>query len=302
MVERMSNVTIFTAPKAFSDPHINIIQRNAILSWKALGTQAEVLLIGDEDGMKKVAADLNVRQLPDVKRNDKGTPLVSSIFSLAREAAAHEIMIYLNADILLLPEVLNVIDTIQDLEKDFLLVGRRWDLDLTKEIDFSDDWLANIDRQLNKVGRLRSVAAMDYFIFPRNLFQDIPNFAIGRAGWDNWMIYHAVQQPWPVIDITSSNRIVHQNHDYRHLPNGVVHYDLEESYQNVSLAGGIRASYDLLDVPYVFREGRISRKSVTLPRLLRKIERFVMPMEQRGWRWQLTRLLRKTRRKISGTR
>ena len=144
----MSNITIFTAPKAFSDPHINIIQRNAIQSYKDLGPRAEVFLIGDEEGMKEAASDLGVRQLPDVKRNEMGTPLVSSIFSLARDAASNEIMIYLNADIMLLPECLDVIDTIRDLEKDFLLVGRRWDLDIMREIDFSSDWQEDIERQI----------------------------------------------------------------------------------------------------------------------------------------------------------
>ena len=295
----MSNITIFTAPKAFSDPHINIIQRNAIESWKDLGPRAEVFLVGNEDGMKETAVELGVRQLPDVVRNEMGTPIVSSIFSLARKAASHEIMIYLNADIMLLPEVLGVIDSVQKLEKDFLLVGRRWDLDLKQGIDFTADWLEEIERQLGEIGKLHSMAAMDYFIFPRHLFRDIPNFAIGRAGWDNWMILHAIQQPWPVIDITPSNRVIHQNHDYRHLPNGVMHYDLEESSRNVILAGGMRTTHDLLDVPLIFKEGRISRKYLTVPRLFRKMERIVMPEEQKGWRWQLTRLLRRTRRKIS---
>jgi len=286
----MSNITIFTAPKAFSDPHINIIQRNAIESWKDLGPRAEVFLVGNEDGMKETAVELGVRQLPDVVRNEMGTPIVSSIFSLARKAASHEIMIYLNADIMLLPEVLGVIDSVQKLEKDFLLVGRRWDLDLKQGIDFTADWLEEIERQLGEIGKLHSMAAMDYFIFPRHLFHNIPNFAIGRAGWDNWMILHAIQQPWPVIDITPSNRVIHQNHDYRHLPNGVMHYDLEESSRNVILAGGMRTTHDLLDVPLIFKEGRISRKYLTVPRLFRKMERIVMPEEQKGWRWQLTRL------------
>ena len=40
-------------------------------------------------------------------------------------------------------------------------------------------------------GRLHPPGGSDYFIFPRNCFTKIPNFAIGRAGWDNWMFYHA---------------------------------------------------------------------------------------------------------------
>ena len=295
----MNNVTIFSAPKAFADPHINIIQRNAIRSWKDLGQRVEIFLIGDEEGMEEAAAEIGVRQLPEVSRNDLGTPLVSSIFRLAREAASHEILIYLNADILLLPECLDVIDLIVAQKEEYLLVGRRWDLEIKNEIDFSGNWQADIKRQLLETGRLHSEKAIDYFIFPRHLFRDIPEFAIGRAGWDNWMIYHAAQQPWPVIDITLSNRIIHQNHDYRHLPDGAAHYDLEESYQNVTLAGGMRTTYDLLDVPLVFQDRRIKRKKLSLARILRKLERFVMPSEQKGWRWQLTRMLRRTRRRIS---
>jgi len=295
----MRTITIFTAPKPFTDSHINIIQRNAIQSWTDLGPRAEVFLIGDEDGMSEAASELNVRQLSDVERNEMGTPLVSSIFSLAREAASHEIMIYLNADIMLLPEVFDVVDGIANLRKDFLLVGKRWDLDQKQAIDFSGEWLADVERKLDESGRLHSVNAMDYFIFPRHLFQQVPPFAIGRAGWDNWMIYHAVNQPWPVIDITSSHRIIHQNHDYRHLPDGAAHYDLEESYQNVNLAGGMKTTYNLLDVPLKYQDGRIRRKKPTITRLLRKLELIIMPLEQKGWRWELTRVLRKTRRKIS---
>ena len=179
------------------------------------------------------------------------------------------------------------------------MVGRRWGLDLKREIDFSGEWVADLERKLNESGRLHSATAMDYFIFPRHLFGDIPPFAIGRAGWDNWMIYHAIQQSWQVIDLTPSHRVIHQKHDYRHLPDGVVHYDLEESYQNVALAGGMRSTYDLLDVPLVFQDGRIQRKRITLSRILRKMERIVIPAEQKGWRWELTRILRKTRRKVS---
>ena len=82
----MANLTIFTAPKAFSDPHINTIQRNAIQSWQHLGDEVDVLLVGDEDGMADIADEYNLLHLPDVSRNDWGTPLVNSIFELAIQA------------------------------------------------------------------------------------------------------------------------------------------------------------------------------------------------------------------------
>ncbi len=73
----MSLLTIFTAPKPFTNPHIAIIQRNAIQSWLHLGLEVEVFLVGDEPGMAEVAAEYQVRQLAEVRRSEQGTPLVS---------------------------------------------------------------------------------------------------------------------------------------------------------------------------------------------------------------------------------
>ena len=295
----MSSVTIFSSPKPFLDPHIRIIQRNAICSWKALGEDVDVILIGDEPGLAETASEIGVDFEPDVARNDFGTPLVHSLFHQARQASESEILIYINADIILLPDILDVIEKIQKLEKDFLLVGRRWDLDISHELNFDGNWSDELIELLNNKGKLRAPTAMDFFAFPCNLFQNIPPFAIGRAGWDNWMIYYAVHQPWTVIDATPSLKVIHQNHDYSHLPGGKPHYDLEESFQNVALSGGMKTLYDLLDVNLTFKDEIIRRKGLTLPRSLRKLERLVMPEEKEGWRWSMTRKLRKWRKRVA---
>lgn len=295
----MNGITIFSTPKPFSDSHINIIQRNAIRSWKALGSQVEVILIGDEPGLSESALDIGVRHIPEVDKNQQGTPLVHSIFKQARESTENEILMFSNADIILLPECLPVIQNIHQQEKEFLLVGRRWDLVITSELDFKGNWTVELDDQRSREGKLRGPTAMDYFIFPRYLFQEIPPFAIGRAGWDNWMVYHAIKQDWTVIDITPSVIVIHQDHDYDHLPEGRPHYDLDESSQNVNLGGGFTKTYDLLDVNWEFTGGRIRKVQLTLPRVLRIMERRVMPQGKEGWRWWLTRKLRQLRRKVS---
>lgn len=298
----MAEIAIFTAPKPFTDPHINTIQRNAIQSWKVLGPRVDVLMVGDEEGMEAAAEELKVVHLRDVAKNELGTPLVNAIFDMARSASNADYLFYANADIIFLPEVLDVLDRIRELKENFLLVGRRWDLDLPQSLDFSGSWQLDLEEKRAAEGVLSSQTAMDYFIFPRELFQEIPPFAIGRAGWDNWMIYHAHQQGWPVIDLTASNRVIHQNHDYRHLPGGEIHYDLEESRQNVDLAGGMQTTFDLLDVRLIFVNGMIRRKPLDLPSFLRSLERQVIPEEQEGWRWSLTRVLRKTRKRIERNR
>ncbi len=96
-------LTLFTAPKPFTNPHVALIQRNALLSWMHLGSEVKVLMIGDEPGMAEFAAESGITQLPQVARNLQGTPLVSSIFKLARENSSSPMLAYVNADILLTP-------------------------------------------------------------------------------------------------------------------------------------------------------------------------------------------------------
>jgi hypothetical protein len=130
----------------------------------------------------------------------------------------------------------------------------------------------------------------------------MPDFAIGRAGWDNWMIYHARQQGWPVIDGTPDVMILHQNHDYSHLPGGKPHYDHQESQENMARAGGLANMYMVLDADRQLKDGRVQRPSLTTTRLVRSVERWLMPKDGslRGRRGALARRFRRMRRKLYG--
>jgi hypothetical protein len=300
----MAILTIFTAPKAFTDAHIATIQRNAIRCWTELDPQVEVLLVGDEPGMAQAAAELQVRQLRQVARNREGTPLVNSIFAQARAHSTAPLLAYLNADILVFPDFVATARKVAALSQKFLLVGQRWDLEVTRNLDFGPGWDQRLRDDLQRRGRQHAPAGSDYFIFPCDLFIEMPDFAIGRAGWDNWMIYYARQQGWPVIDATPSLQIIHQNHDYSHLPGGQPHYDLEESERNTALAGGQMHMYNVLDTDRQLRGGRIQAPRPSLLRLLRLAEMKLAPPDgsRRGPRWAMARRFRRWRRALTGSR
>src|SRR5690606_38279347 len=136
----MPLLTIFTAPKPFTNPHIDTIQRNAIQSWLQLGPDVEVFLIGEEDGLAEVAQEFGLTHLPEVRRNSEGTPLVSSIFDLARQVSNSPLLAYVNADIILLPDFVTVSRQVMQQAEQFLIVGQRWDLDVRSRLDFSTGW------------------------------------------------------------------------------------------------------------------------------------------------------------------
>ena len=126
-------LTILTIPKPFQGT-IGLIQRNAILSWTRLEPSCEVILLGDEEGVREFAGEYDLRHLPAIENNEFGTPLLSSAFELGQAAATFETLAYVNADIILMSDFAEAVSRV-DLPNQ-LLVGRRWDAVIDEAIDF----------------------------------------------------------------------------------------------------------------------------------------------------------------------
>jgi hypothetical protein len=272
----MPLITLFSAPKPFTDPHIATIQRNALKSWTLL-PEVEVILLGEETGLAEAARELGVRHISDVQCNDNGTPLISSMFQLARENSNSDLLCIINADMLLMSDFVEVASRSRLWrDKCFVLLSQRWDLDVTGPIEFTEGWENRLLSIVHRQGSLHRPAGSDYFLFPRSCYTDVPDFTIGRAGWDNWMIYKARRERWPVIDCTPSVMIVHQNHDYRHLPGGKPHYEHPDSNENIRLAGGqANIRYTILDATHQLVSGKLVRPKMSSPRFLRQVELFL---------------------------
>jgi hypothetical protein len=267
-------ITIFSTPKPFTNPHIAIIQSNAIKSWMHLGREAEALLIGEEEGAAAAAKKEGIRLVRDVTRNPQGTPLVNSIFQKARENTTTPLLAYVNADIILTPDFITIAKMIQGQAQRFLAVGRRWDLNIKQLLEFPANWVQQLETLVKDRGTRHPAGGSDYFIFPRDCFNSIPDLAIGRAGWDNWMIYEARRNGWPVVETTPTYMVIHQQHDYSHLPGGKPHYRHPESDENVRLAGGRHVIYTLGDANYQLKDGRLVKIPLTWKKFWREIENF----------------------------
>ena len=271
----MPLITLFSAPKSFTDPHIATIQRNALRSWSLL-PEVEVIVLGEEEGLGEAARELGIQHIPNVKCNASGTPLISSMFQLARKNSKSENLCIINTDMILLPDFVQAAQQMAKLRDKFVLLSQRWDLDIVEPIEFTQGWQERLRSSVRSSGTLHRPAGSDFFLFPPSCYTDVPDFAIGRAGWDNWMIYKAHKEKWPVIDGTASIMIIHQNHDYGHLPDAKPHYDLPETNENIRLAGGEPAiRYTILDSTYCLREGKLMRPGMSYLRFMRGVELFL---------------------------
>ena len=274
----MTLLTLFSAPKPFTNPHIAMIQRNAIRSWTLL-PDVEVILLSDEEGLAQAAKELGVKHLPNVACNESGTPLISSMFQLTRENSNSDLLCIINADMILMPDFVEAAELCRSRFKHdlcFVLLSQRWDYDIATPLDFIEGWESRLRESVRKQNQLHRPAGSDFFLFPKSCYQDIPDFTIGRAGWDNWMIFKARQEKWPVIDCTPSVMIVHQNHDYSHLSGGRSHYDHPDSNENIRLAGGQAAiRYTILDSTNQLVDGKLARSQMSYPRFMRRVELFL---------------------------
>jgi hypothetical protein len=121
----------------------------------------EVILIGEEPGLEQVAAEYGVKLRMNVERNEKGTPLVSSIFELAYQVSASPLLAYVNADILLLPDIVVAARQVSELVEKFLVVGQRLDLEVGELLDYTPGWEQRINADVKERGQLHLPAGSD---------------------------------------------------------------------------------------------------------------------------------------------
>jgi len=209
-------LTLFAAPKPFVG-HAGLIQRNAIRSWTLLDPACEIILFGDEPGIGETAREFGLRHVPDPKTNHFGLPVVNDLFDRAERLATNDLLCYVNADIILPPNFAKTTYSVASECGDYLMIGRRIDIDIADPVNFSGDWYGRLNTFAEHRGRLHDRTGIDYFAFRRGMLGGyMPPFSVGRVMWDNWTIYWARLRSIPVIDATQAVRCFHQNHDYAH--------------------------------------------------------------------------------------
>lgn len=263
-------LTIFSIPKPFNG-HIGTIQRNALISWTKLGSGCEVILFGDDEGVAEAAEEFGVKHVSELEKNDYGTPLLDFVFEKAQQMAKYDRVCYVNADIILLNDIVEAVKKV-DLNK-FLMVGQRWDLDIQELLDYQcDDWEENLRNIVETKGHLHPPAGSDYFIFPKGALGKFPPFAVGRPGWDTWVIYRGRKLGIPVIDISQAVTVIHQNHDYKHIPGGDgKSWKGPEGDTNIDLMGGWDYVFTLCDTNWILSDCGLEKRQWRRSQLIRSL-------------------------------
>jgi hypothetical protein len=263
----MAELTIVAVPKQFR-ADIGVIQRNALASWLSLPAEVQIVLVGSEDGVAEIAAEAGATHLPRVAATEFGTPLFDDVLRQAETAAKAPLICFVNADIILLDDLMAAVRHVRTQMKRFLIVGQCWSAQVTEILDFSVDGAATVRRLIGGADQLRPKEAADYFIFPKGLYGTVPPLAVGRARIDNWLLFRARDIGAAVIDATAVITAVHQEHAYGHVAGGKGWvYAGPEAERNRQLANGDRGFYTLRDASHSLTAGGIQRNISSVFRL-----------------------------------
>jgi hypothetical protein len=210
-------LTLFSTAKAFKG-HNGVIQRNALQSWKRLHPKVEIILFGDDEGSAEVCAELGLRHEAHVERTPFGASRVDTMFDRAQMLAGHDLLCYVNCDIILMSDFWSMVERFQRRPKPFLAIGKRWDTDIREPLQFGPAWEMELRARARAQNKQRAWE-IDYFLFSKGVFGEIPPFGLGRLYWDHWLAWKA-RSTGPLIDVSPDVMVVHQSHDYNHHPQG----------------------------------------------------------------------------------
>jgi hypothetical protein len=252
-------ITLFSIPKAFAG-RADEIQRNAVGTWQRLGPDVQVVLFGDDPGVAEAAVELGVEHVPVVGRSEAGTPLLDAPFAAAQRLAHNPLLCFVNADILLLTDFRRAAERLLAMGRPFLAVGESWDAEVARPLGFAAAWEQEL-RASTRGARRRGAGALDYFLFTKELYREIPPFAVGRVAFDNWLVWRASASGARVVDVTPSVRAVHQRHDYGHMAGGrnATRLGSGEGRRNLELAGSKAHLHTRYDATHLLGRRRLRR-------------------------------------------
>ncbi len=263
------DLTILSTPKAFRGL-FDVIQRNAITSWTRLSPRPDVILFGTDDGTAELCTELGLRHVSDVATTPEGTPLLSDMFLQGQALATTPAVCWSNADVIFTDRLVQAAHLVAGHHRPLYVVGRRTDIDQPTLLELGDDWQDELAGRAAAEGELKPVNWIDYFLFTRGLFPELPPFAIGRPGYDPWLIWRAADLGAQVVDATAFVPAIHQRHDYSHVGSREAAFAGPEAHRNAAIVDDWRHYHSI-----AYATARLDEGGALLP--------------PRGWRHRTAR-------------
>lgn len=221
----------------------------------------------------------------------QGVPLFGSLLDRITQSTTADVVIFINADIVLFQDFVKSLCKTMTLFDRFLFIAARYDL----AMDTWSDWQFKhavksksslaIASYVNKHGTLHTYGGMDVWAWNRNnamhstspsssSFGYIPPFVFGRGRYDNWLTHETeTGGERAVVDASETSLLVHVRHDY-HLVSGgdVFERNVDDDWWSEGSTSKfeqfINAYLSLRSGSYVYQKGGILNASWKLSKCL----------------------------------
>jgi hypothetical protein len=116
---------------------------------------------------RRLAKHVRVNLTP---KNEAGSNRMDYLFSRAQGIPRHDVLCYSNCDIIFNRDLCAALERVLAAHREFLMVGRRWDREITLPCNFENpDWQKQIRDLALKTNKQRTPDWIDYFVFSRGL-------------------------------------------------------------------------------------------------------------------------------------
>jgi len=211
------------------------IQLNTLRALSYLRPDIDTVVFSNNNASSSGVVDemckkLGIRVINDFESNPHNTPYVRSIFEyLEGDVSISSPFIgYVNADIIFSSTLNNTLNAIlqyqrvrRKVHRQVLIIGQRTNVQVnfTSTEDHEEELKEEQEYEkfvvkAQRHGDLFGTDAQDFFIATQGAFNwsDIPDFVVGRPGYDNWLvdyIFHK-HKTHSLIDITNTTLAIHQ--------------------------------------------------------------------------------------------
>ena len=217
--------SVFTIPGSFKG-EVAIIQRHAILSWKSLNPNIEIILFGDAAGTAEIARELSLTHIPQVKQ--MGREMLTKV----KEIAQFPAIAYVEPTTILTPAFVNATQATFNRLEEFLIFGQCWEIAVDDSLDLSTaTWHRQLQHLIEDSGYLTPGNTDNYLVFPQQLLDSVAtadenkNLILDLANRQNYSSIDASQMMiaakqncrLPASELVESNLVDRATHQLKPL-------------------------------------------------------------------------------------
>jgi len=166
----------------------------------------------------------NVKLISNIKRArelgfSNQSPIVRDLIAGVLPLVNTPMVALINSDIIILPDFSERIEKIvKKYGYDIYMVGTRHDIDLKFTVNSSESYqkVLNEPRELYDVSTSSDIFITSKFLW-RKIIHEMPEFVLGRYGWDNWLHTIAEVKGFRKFNCTSALTTLHCRHNYQHI-------------------------------------------------------------------------------------